>query len=198
MLKKEKKAQLKIQQMAFMLMALTLFFVLIGLFFIVTKLSGLKESVTNLEKENAQKLIMKLASSPEFSCENAFRFGEIDCVDFDKVMVLRESISNYNKFWGVADIEITKIYPEKTGECTYMTYPHCKTLKIYSENVDKKPAVSNFVALCRKEEINEEVMEICEVGKINIMYEDKTKWKIKEKLTKWEQEKDNKFDLIQM
>lgn len=198
MLKKEKKAQLKIQQMAFMLMALTLFFVLIGLFFIVTKLSGLKESVTNLEKENAQKLIMKLASSPEFSCENAFRFGEIDCVDFDKVMVLRESISNYNKFWGVADIEITKIYPEKTGECTYMTYPHCKTLKIYSENVDKKPAVSNFVALCRKEVINEEVMEICEVGKINIMYEDKTKWKIKEKLTKWEQEKDNKFDLIQM
>ena len=175
MLKKEKKAQLKIQQMAFMLMALTLFFVLIGLFFIVTKLSGLKESVTNLEKENAQKLIMKLASSPEFSCENAFRFGEIDCVDFDKVIVLIESISNYNKFWGVADIEITKIYPEKTGECTYMTYPHCKTLKIYSENVDKKPAVSNFVALCRKEVINEEVMEICEVGKINIMYEDKTK-----------------------
>ena len=90
MLKKEKKAQLKIQQMAFMLMALTLFFVLIGLFFIVTKLSGLKESVTNLEKENAQKLIMKLASSPEFSCENAFRFGEIDCVDFDKVMVLND------------------------------------------------------------------------------------------------------------
>ena len=75
----------------------------------------------------------------------------------------------------MADIEITKIYPEKTGECTYMTYPHCKTLKIYSENVDKKPAVSNFVALCRKEVINEEVMEICEVGKINIMYEDKTK-----------------------
>jgi hypothetical protein len=39
-----KKGQMKIQQMAFMLMAVTLFFVLVGMFFLIFSFSNLKES----------------------------------------------------------------------------------------------------------------------------------------------------------
>ena len=87
-----KRSQMKIQQMAFMLMALTLFFVLIGLIFIAVQLSGVRESATNLERENAEKLIMKIANSPEFSCGESFGTVKIDCVDFDKIIVLRDMV----------------------------------------------------------------------------------------------------------
>ena len=73
----------------------------------------------------------------------------------------------------MADIEIVKLYPEASQTtCSYRNYPDCKTTRIYSENVKKKPPISNFVSLCRKDVVNEEVLEICELARINIRYED--------------------------
>src|SRR4030042_5145835 len=84
---KNKKGQMKIQQMAFMLMAITLFFVLVGIFVLVIRFSGLKDTAKQLEEENAMLLVSKLANSPEFSCENAF--GALsNCIDADKIMAL--------------------------------------------------------------------------------------------------------------
>ena len=45
----EKRSQLKIQQMAFMLMAVTLFFILVGMFVLTIYLSNLKNSAFALE-----------------------------------------------------------------------------------------------------------------------------------------------------
>jgi len=66
------RGQLKIQQMAFMLMAITLFFVLVGLFVLKINLSELKQSAETLEEKNALLLVTRLANSPEFSCDNSF------------------------------------------------------------------------------------------------------------------------------
>ena len=60
----DKSGQLKIQQMAFVLMAVTLFFVLVGMFVLVVRFSGLEESATALEEKNAMLLVAKLANSP--------------------------------------------------------------------------------------------------------------------------------------
>ena len=79
-LKSHKKAQMKIQQTAFVLMAITLFFVLIGIFILVIRFSGLKESATELQEKNAMLLATKLANSPEFSCGEAFGNKKINCV----------------------------------------------------------------------------------------------------------------------
>ena len=92
---KTKKAQMKIQQMAFMLMAITLFFVMVGMFVLVFRFSGLKESATMLEEKNAMLLVTKLANSPEFSCGEAFGSNRINCVDADKVMMLKENTAKY-------------------------------------------------------------------------------------------------------
>ncbi len=61
---KEKKAQLKIQQMAFMLIAVVIFFVLVGMFFLMLRYSKLRETSEIIESENAMLLVSRLANSP--------------------------------------------------------------------------------------------------------------------------------------
>jgi len=168
------KAQLKIQQMAFMLMAVTLFFVIVGMFVLVFGFSGLKQSATALEEKNAMLLVTKLANSPEFSCGNAFGSNRINCVDADKVMVLKEDISKYSDFWGVADIQIRKIYPDYGSvECTRTNYENCGVIKILSKDVNLVPATSNFVSLCKKEMDNDEFYDKCELALFIVSSEDK-------------------------
>jgi len=174
MVMKTKKAQLKIQQMAFMLMAVTLFFVLVGVFVLVVKFSGLKESATALEEKNAMLLVTKLANSPEFSCGNGFGTNRVNCVDADKVMVLKESIEKYIDFWGVSNIEIRKIYPKIDSEiiCDIGNYPNCNVIKMRSKE-GSGTDLSNFVSLCRKESFEGEIYDKCELAKIMVSYESK-------------------------
>lgn len=168
------KAQLKIQQMAFMLMAVTLFFVMIGMFILIFRFSKLKESATMIEEKNALLLVTKLANSPEFSCGESFGSNRINCVDADKVMMLREDISKYSNFWGVAEIQIRKVYPDKGNiKCTAGTYENCGVIDVFSKNVNSLPPVSNFVSLCKKDSYNDEVYDKCELAILMISSEDK-------------------------
>ena len=170
---KGKKGQLKIQQMAFMLMAITLFFVLVGVFVLAIKFSGLKESATILEEENAMLLVTKLANSPEFSCGEAFGINRINCIDFDKVMMLKENIIKYIGFWDVSNIEIRKIYPVD-GEimCNIGNYPDCNVIRLHQKEISGA-GLSNFVSLCRNESFNEEIYNKCELAKLILRYEKK-------------------------
>jgi len=167
---KSYRGQMKIQQTAFMLLAITLFFVLVGLFILVFRMGGLRETATILEEDNAMLLVSKLANSPEFSCGDAFGTSKVDCVDADKVMALKENINVYEGFWGVSSIEIRKIYPksETDIECNLLTYPDCNLIQI------KKGtgySVSNFVSLCRKETFEGSPYNKCELAKLMVSYE---------------------------
>ncbi|MFH1311293.1 MAG: hypothetical protein ABIH65_02715 [Nanoarchaeota archaeon] len=165
----QKKAQMKIQQMAFMLIAVTLFFVLVGMFFVMIVFSNVNKTAGLLEEENAILLVTKLANSPEFSCEYAFGGQKISCVDSDKVMALKNNINKYSGFWGVSGIEIRKIYPESSRiECTSENYPNCDEIRIIKNS---GTGVSNFVALCRKENIDNVIKDKCELAKIIVYYE---------------------------
>lgn len=163
-----KTGQMKIQQMAFMLIAIVLFFALVAMFVIVFKFSGLKESAAVLEEKNAMLLVAKLANSPEFSCEGAFGSGRTNCIDIDKVMMLKENIAKYRDFWGVSDIEIRKIYPKSASDiiCNTESYPDCNIIRLRSSEI-AGTGVANFVSLCRKERTGDK----CELGKIIVSYE---------------------------
>lgn len=169
---KMKRAQLKIQQMAFMLMAVILFFVLVGLFVIGVKSAGVKQLATDLEEENAKLLVSKLANSPEFSCGDAFSYGVSNCIDADKVMVLKDK-QEYTGFWDVADIEIRKVYPAKDTEieCDFENYDDCNLIDIYSKKVNSGTYQSNFVSLCRKQVLEGEIYNKCELAKLLVSYE---------------------------
>ncbi len=169
---KSKKAQLKIQQMAFMLMAVTLFFALVGMFVLAIKFSGLKETAATLCEENAMMLVTKLANSPEFSCGEAFD-GETNCIDGDKIMMLKENIDAYEDFWGASNIEIRKIYPAEAEKvCDIGTYQggDCNTIRLISKNVSGFDDKYNFVSLCRKEYIDGDMYDKCEIARLSVRY----------------------------
>jgi len=166
---KNKYGQIKIQQMAFMLMAVTLFFVLVGMFLLVIRFSALKETASTLEEKNAMLLVTRLAESPEFSCGKAFG-AKISCVDEDKVMNLKEQINNYENFWGIENIEIRVIYPKIEEKiCGFDNYPNCNIIKLYDKEIKGFDA-SNFVSLCRKEKSDSEVYDKCELAKLMVSY----------------------------
>ena len=164
------KGQLKIQQMAFMLMAVTLFFVLVGMFIFSIQFAGLKSSAAILEEKNAMLLVTKLANSPEFSCGEAFKNKRTNCIDSDKAMILKENINKYRNFWDVENIEIRKIYPiSEEKECSLENYPDCNIIKIREGSITSE--FSNFVSLCRKASIEGEVYDKCELAKLIVSYD---------------------------
>jgi hypothetical protein len=168
----KKKAQMKIQQMSFLLIAVFLFFALVGMVVVTVMMSDIKNSATDLREQNAKLLASKIANSPEFSCGYVYGDKKSDCIDEDKVMVLKDNIDKYKNFWGVSSIEIRRIYPKwtltKDKECTETNYPNCNIITlISSQGFDK----SNYVALCRKEKYRGEIVNKCEMAKIIIRYE---------------------------
>lgn len=168
-----KRGQLKIQQMAFMLIAITLFFALVGVLILSVGVSNIREKASLLEQENAMLLVSRIANSPEFSCSNSAGGSEIACVDGDKVMILKNNIDKYSGFWDVESIEIRKIYPESDNkECTSSIYPDCNRITVLEG--EGGIGVSNFVSLCRKENFEGEVYNKCELAKVIISYEDES------------------------
>lgn len=168
-IKKTKKAQMKMQQMAFMLIAVTLFFVIAGLFILTIGIANLKHSAAILNENNAVLLASKIADTPEFSCENAFGLAMTNCIDMDKVMALQGRAQEYNGFWGISGLEIRKVYPApgQDVECDLYNYPDCSTITLvpFTSGTGK----SSFVSLCRKEYENL-TYDKCELGKVIVVY----------------------------
>ena len=158
---KNKKAQLKIQEMAFVLIAIMIFFALVGLFYLTIRLSTLKEDVSLQRGDEAKELVRKLADSPEFSWTSSQCSG---CVDLDKAMLLKERKS-YQGFWNIDYLKIQFIYPNNEGECTRANYPNCSTITIASKTKEFGITESSFVSLCRQE-FKESGYKKCALGKI--------------------------------
>lgn len=168
-----RKGQMKIQQMAFMLIAITLFFVLVVVFFLAISLQGVRRTATMLEEENAMLLVSKLANSPEFSCGNSFGGSRANCIDFDKIFALKKTLNKYQNFWGVTKIYVRKIYPEGDVVCDDKNYPNCGLIKLLDKNVNSTSFSSNFVSLCRKEKMGNSIEDKCEIAILMIASEDK-------------------------
>ena len=166
MVGKNKKSQFKIQQMSFMLLAVVLFFVLVGLFWIVLYSRNLKQQATQLSEEQAIMLSEFLSGSSEFTC------GDY-CVDTDKLIVLAEN-SVYKDFWpnDIDFIKIRKIYPKSEEDiiCNKINYPNCNIYNIYGKQGVGK---GSFVSLCRYEQVENYPTKICELGKLIIGYKPK-------------------------
>ena len=171
-LPKSYKGQMKIQQTAFMLLAITVFFVLVGLFVLMFKMGSIRDTAEILERDNAMSLVTKLANSPEFACGGSFGTAKVDCIDADKVMALKQNSAIYEGFWGISNIEILKIYPgsEENVECNIITYPNCNLIRI-KEGELTGYSVSNFVSLCRKESFEGSPYNKCELARLMVSYE---------------------------
>lgn len=169
---KKKKSQLKIQEMAFMLMAVVLFFILAFLFFVTIKYRQMYKEAGLIEQEKTLSTVAKLSDTAEFTC------GKTLCIDTDKLIVMKDRKA-YDGFWPwpLTSISVVRIFPTQNQsfvECNKNNYPECNLFKVYDkksyENIE---TVSTFVSLCRKEMKNNYVYEKCELGKIVAGFEPK-------------------------
>lgn len=162
------KGQLKIQEMAFMLVAVMLFFVLVGLFVMSIIFTGLQDEATRLAEEKTLMTATSLADTPELSCIAA----KSNCVDGDKLIsLINLNDSAYDKFWPFSSLKVIKQSgfgkdDEDLILCTYANYPDCELFEVYDKEVNNEMAVQSFVALCRKDFENERTFDRCEVAKI--------------------------------
>ena len=159
-----KKGQLKIQQMAFFLVAMILFFAMVALVYFSITYSSLKSDVEDLREQEVRELVRKMAGTPEFS----WSLYDCDsCVDMDKIFALNNQVS-YQGFWrNIPFLQIVRVYPlygeENPRECALENYPECDTITLVDED-SGIVAHSSFVALCRYEP--ESKFTKCELGKI--------------------------------
>ena len=163
---KNKLGQFKIQQMIFMLLGITLFFILVGLLFIGFKYKDIGKKAQQLEQEKAIALALSLAESPEFSCGSK-------CVNSDKLLILKDSQDLGEIVGFLSKIEIRKVYPAVSEkdiiECTKTNYPECNFFTVYdSGKTSEKASASSYIQLCRKELLNNYVYDKCELGEITV------------------------------
>lgn len=165
---KGKKGQFKIQQMAFMLLAVFLFFILVSLFWLAIQQRNLHKEATQLEEEKTFFIADFLSGSSEFSCTG--EIGEY-CIDTDKLIVLQEKEA-YKDLWPVSFIQVRKLDGEMDEkECNKVNYPNCNIYKVFG--YDDGTGKGSFVALCRWERISGYATKICELGKLIIGYKTK-------------------------
>ena len=140
-----------------MLLAISLFFILVFLFYISIKFSGLKQSKIDLDREKAAGLVTKIASLPEISFSDNAR-----AVDADKLMMLK-NLKEYKSFFGVKGIIVRKLpLTSNKIECNSDNYPECNLIKIFTTK--ESASTGRYVALCNKKTINERAYDKWEIA----------------------------------
>ncbi|MBX4212319.1 hypothetical protein KW787_02585 [Candidatus Pacearchaeota archaeon] len=161
---KYSRAQMQIQQMAFVLVALMIFFGMVALVYFSVRIGNLKGEAESLGQERAKELARAFASAPELQGDCS------SCIDFDKALVLKEKFDNeYKGLWKVSYLAIQKVYPYSTAkECTKANYPECSTLTLINGTVGT--AQGAFVNICRYVPDHGGYVK-CELGKIFVSVE---------------------------
>lgn len=159
----KKLAQMNIQQMSFYILAVFLFFMLAGLFFVSLQFRGAQSSAESLQKDQAISSLETISNMPELICDT----NEPFCLDFDKVAVFRDYANAYAEFLPVSTIKVYRINPSSK---TIIKCPatNCTYYEIYSSNQTRVQEYSTFISICQKEENFGRVLYNCELGKISV------------------------------
>ena len=162
---KLKKAQLRIQEMSFMLIAVGLFFVLVSLFAISFLNSNLQKEARGIQEAEVLASVINLAESPEFSCVNQ----KSGCVDMYKVVGLMNN-ENYKNYWEFSSLSVLREsgFNKSSNDlidCRGVS-EDCDRFVIFDKGVKSEEKVSSFVALCYIEYENYYPYEKCELGKL--------------------------------
>ncbi len=170
LLPKSKRSQLKIQEMAFMLVFVFLFFALAGLFALTIFSGNIKQEALKIAEMRTLTSITNLADSPEFYCV----VSKSNCIDADKLISLAKNKTNYLIFWPFSSLKVVKMqaFDKKESEmieCNWANYPDCEIFVIYkkeNKNIKNERLMSSYVSLCRKEYENGYTYDKCEIAKI--------------------------------
>ena len=146
-----------------MLLALVLFFIIAGLFFVIISNSGLRGQASFIKTQQAISSAQTLADSPELS------YGKHLAIDQDKLVALK-NISSFDNFWNLQGLVIKKQYPVSPTniECNGANYALCNTFTLKSPPIEDYVELTSFVSLCRKQVKSSYVYDKCEIGTISV------------------------------
>src|SRR3989339_44031 len=156
------RGQMKIQEMAFVLVAMMIFFGLVALIFASINMNKLNSQTAVLRENDARELIRKIAGNSELgftamTCSN--------CIDVDKALVLKEQRA-YSGFFNLDYLMIERVFPSGKGECSIVNFPNCGTITIISSS-GFLSAPYGYVSLCRYEGTRDKGYYKCELGRIH-------------------------------
>jgi hypothetical protein len=154
---------MKIQQMAFVLVAFMIFFGMVFVMFVSIRMNSLEKEAELLKDDESRKIVQSIAKTPELLFTSTTLCS--NCIDLDKAMVLagRES---YARFWNLDYLVIEKIYPiSKKVECSLSNYPNCNSLSLLKNKEIEGSVYSSFIGLCRWDG-KKDGHYVCELGRI--------------------------------
>jgi len=154
---------MKIQEMAFVLVAIMIFFALIAMVYFSIRVNSLKQEAGDLRAQEAVEIVRKLSASPEFMF-SAFSKECSSCIDLDKVIALKNR-RDYQEFWSLDRLIIEKVYPNDAGECTLGNYPNCGRITLIDKNTSYTSERA-YISLCHWENYKEGYVK-CELGVIS-------------------------------
>jgi len=161
-LRKINRGQMQIQQIAFMILAVFLFFILVGLFFLRIQLGDMKKSVVQLQTEQAISSLNVISDMPELSYDS----HESLSLDEDKLRIMSGNLgSYYSEFWPVASVKVYKIYP-KFDELVKCPALNCNYFGVYGGGQESVKTYSTYVSICKKIKESGYVYDKCEIGKL--------------------------------
>lgn len=154
---KGKEGQLKIQEMAFVLVAVVFLGSLLLLFFARFQATSVQKAATEIRELRTITMLRVVASMPELSCRE-----EATCIDEDKLNAFNSSTSlqsKYSTLWQSSDIVkiiVEEVYPRATAAKIYTIYK-----KTTAENTI---TYSTFIPLCSESKRE----TVCKISKIKI------------------------------
>lgn len=159
---KNRIGQMKIQQMAFMILAVFFFFILVGLFVLNIGLRNLSNSASDLQEEAAISSIEVISNMPELSCDSK----KSSCVDRDKLRVMSGNLGEeYESFWPVASIKVYQVYPPPS-EPIKCPAANCNYYEIWDSGQSNAMEYSTFISICERIKEKGYVYDKCEIGKL--------------------------------
>ena len=158
----DKTGQMKIQQMAFMIVAVFIFFVLVGLFVLNVGFGNIKKGAEELQREQAISSLQVISDMPELNCGSS----ESLCLDKDKLRVMSGEIGKgYEGFWPVASVKAYVIYPtsEVAVKCPAT---NCNYYEVFDNGQKNSNEYSTYVSICERIREQGGVYNKCEIGKL--------------------------------
>jgi hypothetical protein len=159
-----KKADMRIQQMAFMILFVFVFFAVAGLFVLSIQTRGIKQSFQDLQRSSALSSIKPIADMPEFNCGSS----ESLCLDEDKLYAVSLISSSYENFWPVTSIKVRKIFPRPGGEEIRCPQANCTYYEIYDSGQENTEEYGTFVSICKQVNIEGSIIRECGIGKLDV------------------------------
>ena len=152
---------MKIMQMAFMLVAVFFFFVLVGLFFLGIRFGDIEDSAAQLQREQAISSLSVISNMPELNFDSAQSFT----LDEDKLRIMAGGLGDvYEELWPVASVSVYKLWPVAT-ELKDCPGVGCNYYKLYDNGQSNVRKESTFVSICKKLKGG---YDECVIGKLEV------------------------------